>query len=240
MKHIHVNEDRFAAPDGTATDQAASSPALSGAQLEPLREYVRVIARQVLTKEQAAAVGLVLGGRSQQEAASELGWSETKMTRVLHGASPRARSKRVSAISKLADALRVDEAFEALYRRALEQAEQQATVPPPDAFITDWYTPAVTPPRPDLVAPRAVLRVASLLADKVKKQLRLDELCRFVPKSVVTFSLSLLSSLGYWRFDGVVLTIIKTPMPVPEPASTSVDPLLLTIFEALVVTRSAA
>lgn len=240
MKEIPVNEDRFAAPDGSATDQATAAPSLSGAQLEPLREYVRVVARKVLTEAQYAVVEKVLGGSNQQEAAAELGWHKTKVTRMLHGASRKSRSKHVSAVDKLSKALRDDKAFEALFRRAVTEAEEQASQPPPDAFITDWWKATTVPARPDLITPLAVLMVAALLADKGKRQVRLDTLQQHMPSSAVSFSLPVLSSLGFWRFDGVYITIIRTPQPVPEPTSASVDPFLLTIFEALATVRSAA
>lgn len=226
-KEVTVDEARLERMTAVnATDNAVAPASLSGADLRHVHERVREVARLLLTGDELAAVEHFLSGKTQQEVARAMGCSETKISRILHGASAASRSTRASAIDKLVGFLRVDVAFLKAYGEAVTLANDEATAPPPRAYITDWYLATVTPQRPDLVGPLAVLMVMAQLADRQKRQVSVGDLYKYLPPIAVNASLPILQGRGYTRSDGVTVTIVKTPgetVSGPPPSSFAVS-----------------
>lgn len=209
-----MNTPQIAGPDVVDLAEMIPSRYFTPEELMAVHARVLDVARATLDEDGRAAVELFVRGLSQQDAAAALGWSTTKMSRVLHGSTPGSNSGKKSALARLKDALRADATFKGIYqalRRNPDRSGALVREPPPDAVVTDWFLSTVRPPKPGLFAPLAVLLVADRLADR-KRELRYEDLMSFVPGFILSQSLGPLQVTGYIRTDGVTIRILKTPV----------------------------
>lgn len=197
---------------------------------DAVRQYIRTKAAALLDGKDRDAVLAWADGHNQADIARMLGVHKGTITRILHGASEGARSKRTSAIGKLTAALAGDAEFARLHAAAEDEAARAAELGAADAFVTGWFRD-IPRTRPDLVVPYAVMLVITCLAG-TQGRVSLSTVREHFPTAAIEHSLRPLQVLGMLTFDGTEIRVKRTPVSRPGPSSFA-DPFVLTILNNL-------
>lgn len=175
--------------------------------LAELRPAIIDVAERVLTQRQLEIFVLhFFEGQTVNEIAHCLGVKHPVISEAINGRDGR----HPGILKRMGEALKQDTQFQKSMADAKNPQKHNAK----GSDFVGWFR-KVRPHEPHMFIHLAVLLYASAIADESRRT-SIGTLCEHMPAAIVNASITPLRLMGYIMTDGIIVTILKTPIEPKE------------------------